>query len=816
MVRQISGPYLDPGSRINVRDDDDYSDIMISPPKNDLHMSKAVHIGESVYTDETISVSSGGLSDAYSSLTELSHRGNKHHEHLFSDVAQQNMDEGDSSNRSATHGKLCVLQKGSLPALDQPQGFISEEQGIEREREIICQERAKCLKGQAERTHRPRRRDISLPSKKFSYDDDSEKENHKFDKVELVFTPRRPSEQLISSIWKRTFHRTFSAPPKHVQNLLATEIAEDNIESLQKDQGDILAFKHSNWLAQEDSEESLTGYDTDERRRRRRHRRKKRQQELLKILEPQSEQSQHREQLYETSELPSRSNSPTPTIGGDSFEMRIRSSQESPKSSLPYPSNSDTTIKSLLEDEEEEEEEEGDNDEQFYISEQDLRTQIEIEVRKMMEEGEPRKIVSRRKIRTKQHRILLPRLEVDSGYTTSEFDQNESDFERHRSLVPVGSNIYKRSSKQYEDEVTYHSPSSLPIDMNLEGEVLDRLGVNSKEERGRRGYSHMKGTSTKERERNRQRNRPQELQQSRVPKQKRALETLVLVGNKGSEKLKRPVHSRVKNAALGRTVPTIRKKRTILPGTVLSRNSSISGFKKKSISLKLARHEETIISDSTCISNKDKDPLASAIHKSGSYRGKYMNMSYATAILNKMLFGPKVVTRQLSIRSPRAVTGIRESLSKLLISRSLDREYSFESDNNSACSLSSSQTPTLPAPPRATCWHISDRLLELVNHNPILTILAIPMNFTSFVMTLILFPPLSNQLNPDDSRMAQKKALKATIMDLTVLAEALIMIWLLYKILLVVTWIYNFLKMLCYPVAALFDFYSENYATRRR
>ncbi|KAK9431191.1 hypothetical protein V1505DRAFT_369017 [Lipomyces doorenjongii] len=167
--------------------------------------------------------------------------------------------------------------------------------------------------------------------------------------------------------------------------------------------------------------------------------------------------------------------------------------------------------------------------------------------------------------------------------------------------------------------------------------------------------------------------------------------------------------------------------------------------------------------------------------------------------------GKRVARKRIRIQSQALLSstmgGIRKDRSKrVMLSRKRLRR---------ALCMFAPAEPDVPARSLAT-WpctdeaaeRISDCFLRFTQSAPLLRSFAIPIELAKFVMTLVLFPPMSSELSYPFDVFARKEALRATVMDATVVAEFICFVWFVYQICAALHKAFMLVGMLCYPIVA--------------
>ncbi|KAK9369196.1 hypothetical protein V1509DRAFT_514692 [Lipomyces kononenkoae] len=98
---------------------------------------------------------------------------------------------------------------------------------------------------------------------------------------------------------------------------------------------------------------------------------------------------------------------------------------------------------------------------------------------------------------------------------------------------------------------------------------------------------------------------------------------------------------------------------------------------------------------------------------------------------------------------------------------------------------------------------ISDNFLNFTQLSPLLSLLALPVKFVSFVMTLVLFPPRASPSSDPPEVRARKEALRGTVMDAMIMGEFICFVWVLYR---TIAALHLAFLVMCYPVLTLFSF----------
>ncbi|KAK9375737.1 uncharacterized protein V1513DRAFT_441819 [Lipomyces chichibuensis] len=98
---------------------------------------------------------------------------------------------------------------------------------------------------------------------------------------------------------------------------------------------------------------------------------------------------------------------------------------------------------------------------------------------------------------------------------------------------------------------------------------------------------------------------------------------------------------------------------------------------------------------------------------------------------------------------------------------------------------------------------ISDCFLRFTQRAPVLRCLAIPIELANFVMTLVLFPPRSTALSYPLDVLARKEALRATVMDATVVGEFICFVWFVYQTCATLHQAFMLVGIMCKPIGVL-------------
>ncbi|KAK9314535.1 hypothetical protein V1522DRAFT_456168 [Lipomyces starkeyi] len=97
---------------------------------------------------------------------------------------------------------------------------------------------------------------------------------------------------------------------------------------------------------------------------------------------------------------------------------------------------------------------------------------------------------------------------------------------------------------------------------------------------------------------------------------------------------------------------------------------------------------------------------------------------------------------------------------------------------------------------------ISECFLRFTQRAPVLRYFAIPIELAKFVMTLVLFPPRSSAVSYPLDVLARKVALRATVMDATVVGEFICFVWFVYQTCAALHQAFMLVGIMCYPIVA--------------
>ncbi|KAK9329917.1 hypothetical protein V1520DRAFT_152773 [Lipomyces starkeyi] len=102
---------------------------------------------------------------------------------------------------------------------------------------------------------------------------------------------------------------------------------------------------------------------------------------------------------------------------------------------------------------------------------------------------------------------------------------------------------------------------------------------------------------------------------------------------------------------------------------------------------------------------------------------------------------------------------------------------------------------------------ISEYFLRFTQRAPVLRYFAIPIELAEFVMTLVLFPPRSSAVSYPLDVLARKEALRATVMDATVLGEFICFVWFVYQTCAALHQAFMLVGAMCYPIVTVFGMF---------